>query len=388
MAAAHSVRTASVIHSTEKTSDCDVNTKKLIDIVRGYKDPMDDDYNDTDYRYFIPPIQRLWSWKGKAGKKKQNDLLNTVFRGLPVPAVILGHVRNSHGMDRYGVYDGRHRLRTFSMFLNNRIPYTIVSGPKMGTPVYYRDLSEVDRVKFNTYQVSTIVLDGSDRDIESEVFIRTNLGKPLTTEQLCYAEIGRSSLFTRTAEILRDNASEMMEVFRHDFTKTTKDINMRKFIAHWSGFVLAATKKNSGLATTAYPRLCEHKDIPDEEWDHESVRDAFSELFKLYRRVKDSCTIVEKDLKKFMTLGNINAFFLHDLITKPIGYRNLVIDKWVNIVVKVYTHPELHKHVLYVSGAQNLNSTRIAIVMRQIEEHDWETGIHRTLPDELVDDSD
>jgi len=388
MAAAHTTRTASVIHSTEKASECDVNTKKVIDLVRGYKDPMDDDYNDTEYRYFIPLIQRLWSWKGKVGKKKQNDLLNTIFRGLPVPAVILGHVVDSKGMDRYAVYDGRHRLRTLSMFLNNRIPYTITSGPEMGTPVYYRDLSEVDRVKFNTYQVSTIVIDGSDKDIESEVFVRTNLGKPLTSEQLCYAEIGRSSLFTRTAEILRDNASEMMEVFRHDFTKTTKDINMRKFITHWSGFVLAATKRNSGLATTAYPRLCEHKDISDEEWDIDYVRYALSTLFEMYRAVKESCTIAEKDLKKFMTLGNINAFFLHDLITNPTDYRALVIDKWTNIVVKVYTHPELHKHVLHVTGAQNLNSTKIATVMGQIEEHDWERGIHRTVADEIANDSD
>lgn len=385
MAAVHSVRTMSVIDSTEKTCSCDVNTKSLHDLLHGYKDPMDDDYNDTTYRYFIPPIQRLWSWTGKPGKKKMNELLNTVFRGLPIPAVILGHVRSPGGMDRFAVYDGRHRLRTLSLFINNRIPYTIVSGPDMGTHVYYRQLSEVDRLKFNMYQISTIVLDGSDKDIESEVFIRTNLGKPLTSEQLCFAEIGHSSLFTHTDQILRDNSLILKEVFNHDFTQQDQ---MRKFISHWSGFVLAASQKNSGLATTAYSRLSEYNCISDEEWDHTFVDYAFTSLFDLYRKVKVICSLSNTDLTGCMKLGNFNAFFLHDLITNPMFANQLVVEKWVNIVSKVHLHPELHKHVLHVPGAQNLRSEKIATVMKQIEDHDWNTSTRHILPDELVDDSD
>lgn len=384
-----STRLVSVIHETEKMCRCKANTEGVIDLIRGYKDPMDDDYNDTDYRYFIPSIQRLWSWKGKNGRRKMNDLLNTIFRGLPIPAVILGHVCDSRGMDRYAVYDGRHRLRTLSLFVNNRIPYTIVSGPEMGTQVYYKDLAPLDKMVFDNYQISTIIVDDSDTEIESEVFVRTNLGKPLTSEQLCYAHIGKTPLFTRTANLLRANASRLKDIFQHDFTKSDKDMAMRKFIAHWAGFVLAAAKGSSGLATTSYPRLSEHMEISDEEWDDEFVYHAFESVLRLYAKVRSNgCEIEKKHLGKFMKLGNINAFFLHDLIWSPMEETPCVIEKWSRIVSKIYLRPDLHKHVLYVTGAQNLTSTKIEAVMAQIRMHDWETGNRRSLPDAIVGDEE
>jgi hypothetical protein len=379
-------RTESVIYRDEIVSSCETNTKAIKDLVDGYKDPMDDDYNDTDYRYFIPSIQRLWSWKGKNGRKKQNDLLNTIFRGLPIPAMILGHKRNHFGMDRYGVYDGRHRMRTLSLFIQNKIPYVIQSGDEKGTKVFYRQLSIVDQLTFDKYQIPTIIIKDPCVDVEGEVFVRTNLGKPLTSEQLCYAEIGRTSLFTRTAEKLRSNADRFLRVFGQDFSKTQKDTAMRKYIAHWSGFMLAAAKKSPGLATTAYPRLSEYSNITDEDWDGDMVNHAINCVLRLYQKVEtDGCIIDPKDMPKFMKLGNINAFFLYDIIT---GEETPTIQKWSAIVSKVYTDPDKHAHVLHVSGAQNLTSTKISTVMGQIEAHDWSCETQHRIEDELGSDAD
>ena len=373
-------REMSVISEDEKKTTSRSITQDIVSLIDGYVDP-EDGGNNSDHRYYIPSIQRVWSWKGKLGAKKQNMLLNTIFRGLPIPSIILGKVRGDHGGDRYAVYDGRHRLRTLSMFIRNAIPYKIVSGPEEGTAVYYKDLSPLDKYKFDTYQISTIIIQGTDKDIESEIFVRTNLGKPLTSSQMCYADIESDNLFGRTAKLLRLNAPRISEVFGQDFRKT--DV-MRRFISHWSGFVLAASRKNSGLATTAYPRLEDKKDVAD--WDDGFVNHAFDSVLTLYTKVKEVCTFKDSDLKKFMTLGNVNAFFLHDLIHTPVHSASSVIEKWVHIIKKVYLYPLIHGVVLRVTGAQNLNSSKIAIVMRQIREHDWSSETaSASSSDSLVD---
>lgn len=390
MAAASSAvirRIESVIFSDETMVDTEVTTVKVIDIVRDYIDPDQDGYDPERGRYYIPEIQRKWSWTGKKGRVKQNKLINTILRGLPVPSILLNQFRES-GMDRYSIYDGRHRFKTLRQFYNNEIPYVIETGPEKGTPVYYKELSPMDQHRFNTTLIPTNILRDCPKDVEGDVFIRMNSGKPLNNNELCYAGITTYPFFRSVAREVRVRASRIRDVFGVDFTKSSKDTNMRKFIADWCGFVLAAVQKDPGLATTSFVRLAYYKDLSprDDTWDSEYLDRAFNALFDVYTRLEATGTAMTLPrLGKCLKMGYINAFFLADFIRNSDSDR--VIIKWVKIIKRV-NESKNHAMVLHVTGAQNLNDAKIAQVLKQIDDHDWESTNEIKVAEELLDDED
>jgi hypothetical protein len=338
---------ASIIDAT-RTMETTNESWKVSKLAAYYEPPSDDHPEEGGGRLFLPPHQRLWSWKGTQGLRKQRKLIDTVLHGFPVPGIILNS--KDDGMrERWQVYDGRHRIETLHRFTNNKF------GIKVGeTEVFYKDLSPADRTTFDNRFIPVVVAAGATFSQLAEVFIRLNSGKALTNADYCHASKD-STLIRGTIAVL----TPYTERFRMAFGGV--DILGRKSIPDWVGIVLGLTLGMAGNMTTSFIRVQEYLDT---EVDVGRVTVAMDALVELYTRANAASVLATKALCRYSKLGLINAFFLADWMKAPV--EKTVAD-WVRVILHIRSEDD--DSLVRVSGAQNLNDKKISVVLDNV--HKW-----------------
>lgn len=153
-----------------------------------------------------PPYQRRPAWK----TRQREDLLESVFNGIPLPAVILYRTKAGRRSFFFEVMDGKQRLETILHFRYGRIiPGEKRLGfwlrrdhSKLRTRLYYRDLSKPQTRKehavsvrlFMDYKIPVIEYSGEllglagQKIAQWEVFTKINsTGSKLTKNEIRHA---------------------------------------------------------------------------------------------------------------------------------------------------------------------------------------------------------
>lgn len=145
-----------------------------------------------------PPYQRKSVW----GRKRRQELLDSIFRGYYVPRIVLREVRLSEDRTVREVIDGQQRIDTVMRFLANDIPLPKslenVDSRLPGT--HYEDLpAEIrrfaDKLSYDA-DVVTNIDDPSNSDhqrIATEIFWRLQLGESLNYMEVAHARISSLS---------------------------------------------------------------------------------------------------------------------------------------------------------------------------------------------------
>lgn len=317
-----------------------------------YYEKETDEHPGGNGRLYLPAHQRCWSWKHKRGLKKQRDLIDSILHNYPVPTIILNSIDDGV-RERWQIYDGRHRIETLWRFTNNQ--FSIKDGER---EVFYRDLHEIDRARFNDRDIPVIVTASATSAQLAEVFIRLNSGKSLSQADYCHASRD-SPLVRSTLEIMSVNRERFRPLFNG------ADITHRDNLPDWVGIVLGITTSHAGNMTTSFERIQEFLEI---EVDATRVHAAMDALFDLYTRASTAATTEPKNLRAYTKVGFINAFFFADWMAATTDEeREKAIQDWIRVITHIRTTKS--KAIVSISGAQNLTDTKIYAVLNNV--HLW-----------------
>lgn len=145
-----------------------------------------------------PPYQRKSVWN----RKRQQELLDSIFRGYYVPRIVLREVRLSADRTVKEVIDGQQRIDTIMQFLANKLPLPNslgnVDSRLPGT--YYEDLpAEIRRFADKLTYDADVVVDIDDptnsdhQRIATEIFWRLQQGESLNYMEVAHARISSLS---------------------------------------------------------------------------------------------------------------------------------------------------------------------------------------------------
>jgi len=134
-----------------------------------------------DYR--IPEYQRKLTWD----ESRMSKFIESMLIGLPIP-FIFGVAEESHD-DKIAIIDGRQRLGTLQLFLENKLPLTDLEKLDAFEGFTFSDLSELQQRRLKNRPIRMVVLDGADPSTQFDVFERLNTTGKVPTR----AEIRRGA---------------------------------------------------------------------------------------------------------------------------------------------------------------------------------------------------
>lgn len=337
----------SSVIDADRRLDISTEAWKVSRFAAGYEPPSTE-HPHGNGRLYLPKHQRLWSWKHKRGLKKQRELIDSILHNYPIPTIILNAIDDGT-RDRWEIYDGRHRVETIWRFVNGKFGIVID-----GAEVLYAALSPADRDRFNDRTLPVVTTTTASPSQLAEVFIRLNSGKALSQADYCHA-CRDTPLIEKTLEIVNANAERFRALFGG------ADISTRELVPNWVGIVLGLSTGIAGNMTTSFERIQIHL---DDEVNMDRVTAGMDALYDLYSRAAAVTKTSQTDLKRYVKIGFVNAFFLADLL--QCDYEKVITD-WVRVISHIRT--TRNTSLVITSGAQNLTTDKINAVHKKV--HAW-----------------
>lgn len=303
----------------------------------------------------LPVSQRQWAWKHKTGLKKMMKLVDSVMMGFPIPTCIMNRISGNE----FQIYDGRHRIETLWNYVNDKFKW----DDKL-----YSELSADEKTRFNERKLPLTILVKATPLQLTDVFIRLNNGIPLKDYDMFWAN--KDTPLVSTVERYVYPNAELSRVLGG------LSLSTRNHLSHWVGLVYGLATNNSGNMTTSYLRISMDEDngglnVPISVDANTRIQNGIRALCSLYGKSNVRAPVSVTDMKSYRILGKITAFFLDEWM-KAVN-KNTVVDKWVDIIVKYRTDGGNMKSAFHATGTNNLNSTNIANVIRNVN-HFHETG--------------
>jgi len=187
-------------------------TVQMRDLIKQFKDKTID----------IPDHQRDFVW----ALKKQQGLINTLQRGLPIPTVLLG---SRLGENKLWIEDGRQRLTTVQMFMDGMFPN--LEGKK------WDDLTKEEQYDITHYSVPVTEYSGATDEERIDIFDRFQNGSPLTNGERLHALTECSSVVKWAKKLMVKGTPLSDRLAVHWGDKVTKD-NRKKFLENGVAAVL------------------------------------------------------------------------------------------------------------------------------------------------------
>ena len=259
--------------------------------------------NVNDAMVTVPDYQRDYVWKSD----KQKNLIDTVFSGYPIPAIL---VTQDH-MNRYSIQDGQQRLETFFRFYNGQIQ------DKDG--LSFTGLSDEKKRTFLNYKIPIIDITGASRDDESTIYDRLNQGMALSHGEKFHNR--RSTLIVGLTErLLMTNGVGLHALATSVFgdylgMSDLRHKNLENAVAYVAGAALG-----SSYITTSYDKLASNLDgirladgtlLPIDEG---LVERRLQTLLEIYRSADEVQPTAAKMKKAQWKIGRYSGFILHSII--------------------------------------------------------------------------
>ncbi|WP_054309137.1 DUF262 domain-containing protein [Mesorhizobium sp. 1M-11] len=145
------------------------------------------DLNRIEQLNLDPPYQRRSVWT----PNDRRFFLDTIFRNYPSPAIFLHKDIAENGATTYHVVDGKQRLQTILLFVNNKIRIAQNFGDERLNNKRWKDLEKQNDLKhsFWNYQITVEVIDIRGGELVNAVFDRLNRNsRKLMPQELRHAK--------------------------------------------------------------------------------------------------------------------------------------------------------------------------------------------------------
>lgn len=292
----------------------------------------------------VPECQRAFCWEGKRGLIRKQKLVDSVMHGYPIPSIILNRLGNTHV---YDVYDGRHRIQTFSEYKADKFAW---NGAK------YSELSDDDRAKFDERRIPVTVVKNATPIQLADIFIRLNSGVSLKDYDLLWAN--------RASPLVSATVSLVMENGRLGHALGDTDLASRRTeLANWTALVCGLSTENAGNMTTSYIRLSEFIYNPVNE---AAVQQGVDAICTLLERANEMYTASDKEKQKLKRIGRFLAYFIAEYMESP---SEDTIQKWTSVIGRLrgnFRERMAMLQALTTKGAQNLTEQKIQSVRAQV----------------------
>lgn len=234
---------------------------------------------------FDNAVQRSFVWKNTKRDNRMSMLIDSILRGMPIPAMYCNCVFTDVKNKTYDFIDGKQRTTTLIKFLNDEFELVGLKTFEFddGTEFdlngkKFSDLSEDMQDTIKTFNFTVYYYDNMDQEDVEEMFRRLNNGKSLTATELTWAnatskekiyELAENPLFK---EVTSDNAVASL---------ADKDIIIKSYITLFT--------ENKSFETKNVRPIIRDQVISD---------DQVKELNSCFSIARDLHTMLVKDDKK------------------------------------------------------------------------------------------
>lgn len=218
-----------------------------------------------------PPYQRRSIWT----LKDRKFFLDTIFRDYPCPAIFLHKDINEAGKQIYHVVDGKQRLETIILFIENKITIDKEFGDTNLAGKKWKDLLNETSLKkrFWDYVLSAEFIDTIEGIVVNDVFDRLNRNvKKLERQELRHAKY--DGWFITVAETEAEKSEwKSFGVVTKARTKRMKDV---QFISEL--LIIILNNRIDGFDQDLIDQICADYDSPQESLSSFSEEDFFVKL--------------------------------------------------------------------------------------------------------------
>jgi len=244
-----------------------------------------------------PPYQRRSVWTSKDRK----FFLDTIFRGYPAPAIFIHKEIDDSGKTTYHVVDGKQRLETILLFVNNKIRIGHDFGDTSLNGKRWKDLDNLPDQKrlFWNYVLPVEYIDLVEGTLVEEVFERLNRNsRKLERQELRHAKYDGWFITLAEEEAKKD------EWFEWGVSTRARARRMRdvQFISELLFVILE--EQHFGFDQDSIDALYAKYEIPSEEEFNFVEDDVLNRLLEVKKIIKNLRESNESIITHFKTFNN------------------------------------------------------------------------------------
>lgn len=309
-----------------------------------------DPAEDQNPEVIIPPNQRLYVWP----LEKQQTLIDSVLRGLPINAIYLA-VKRTRGRTIYQVEEGQQRLETLWRFRNGRFSY---NGRT------FAELSDEDKEQFLSYPMMLLDITNASDDTLSEIFDRVNTGVALKDGEKFYNYRKKPLVALAERLLLTPGTGLHAEATARWGDYMTRKNKRRDNHANAVALIAGAAYGSSYL-TKSYVKICKHLDGYYDGTTVTPINEALVEsrlrsLLDVYRQADEMQDTTAQERGSHWPVGKTSAYILHSLISCPADEIALRKEIWVRFLAQCRLDKKT-AGILYleISKSNNLTESRL-----------------------------
>ena len=270
---------------------------------------------------FDNAVQRSFVWKNTSKDNRMSILIDSMMRGLPIPAMYCNCIFEDIKNKTYDFLDEKQRTTTIVKFLNDEFP--LVNTPSFEDEdgiehdfngLTFSQLPEDIRDTIKTYNLTIYYYENMDQEDAEEMFRRLNNGKSLTAIEL-----------TRANAISKIEISQLAkhEMFNVALSEKSLAAYANEDVVIKTWILLYGTKK-SFETKNIRPVMRETVITKDQVEEINRTYDTFLKVYKILQNAEQS-----KVVKKI--LGKVHLISLMSVLKKTIHENTNIelVEKWL-----------------------------------------------------------
>jgi len=319
------------------------------------------DQKDNNQLDLSPSYQRRSVWT----RKDRIYFIDTVFNGYPCPAIFLHKTLDAQGRATYHVVDGKQRLETIFLFVENKISLAKDNSNSDLAGKKFKDLDTNYKQKFWDYVFTVEMLDSVEQSLIDEVFERLNRNsRKLERQELRHAKYD-GWLINFLEQETESSIWKDLGIATSSRAKRMKDVQFLSELA-----LILSTGEINSFDQDQLDQFYADYDNPDEDlpdFNEEAFTNSFWGVRDFIVDMNEHNNCVNDHAKSFMhfyTLWSVVALNFIEISTP-----NEIADKYLAFMEDYnkyrdnqhdITDTRLKKYIDYSVGANTEHSHRLA----------------------------
>lgn len=298
--------------------------------------------NLTAQSLVIPTHQRDFVWKRPA----QQGLVDTVLRGIPMPAITIRKKELADGTVVSSLEDGQQRLTTLRLYMEGAF------SDKDGR--YFADLSDVAKERFRSYLVTVTTYENATDGEAIEIFMKLQDGSALSVGEKIHSIKDKAPIVGFAQELLLTPGTGFYDR-TVPFWGAGRTAKARRGAHTVAAVVICAAiaKQSSEFLTKEGLKPQAFADFAD--FDRNHIRATLEKVVRIFERVHERQPTTSAAIKKqYWELSNLIAYILHGLLLKQDELPDCEIpsheeqaEVWVDFIVRQRLDPKILEEELH-----------------------------------------
>lgn len=292
--------------------------------------------NLTSQALIIPAHQRDFVWKLPA----RQGLVDTVLRGIPMPAITIRKKDNPDGTVTMSLEDGQQRLTTLRLYMEGAF------ADKNG--VKFDDHSDLTKEKFRSYLVTVTTYENATDAEAIEIFMKLQDGSALSIGEKLHSVKDKAPLVGFAQELLLTPGTGFYDrTIPFWGNGRTAKAGRGKHTVTAVVIVAAIAKQSSEFLSKEGLKPQTFAEFADFDRDH--IRSELEKVIRIFERVHERQPTNSAAIKKqYWEMSNFIAYIIHGLLLKPeelpeceLPSHEEQADVWVDFIVRQRLNPRI-----------------------------------------------